>query len=350
MAPKTANKKGKGGGKGKQAPKGGKGGKKEAPKGKTAKVQKTIQKKTKSKDNHVKGDVEVDEDARYTGTVVSFLKQRGFGFIKPDDLEIDGVSQLMCHWKEIKSDDRWPSLDKDLQVEFSVSKNVTKDGSKAYLKAKDVTLPGGVSINIQEESEDKLEYVGGDKNLRYTGKVQWFDFQKGFGFIKLDEGYDIPDEVPTEIRIQRQEISSGEEAARLRKDMEVEFGISKNKGGKYNCFNLTLPGGEPVSRTVVEEREMAGDDVYQGTVKIFSFGNGWIEPEDASALPADFSKKLKAFTEKRAKKSSKKVEELIYFRRDDMEDSKASVTKGSACTFKIYSDNHGVGACEVTIA
>ena len=107
-------------------------------------------------------------------------------------------------------------------------------------------------ISVQDEHDDKKEFLGGDKNLRYTGNIVWFDGRKGFGYVKLEEGYDIPDDVPEEMPISREEVHCGteNEVPWLTKDLEVEFGIYKGKEGKYRCFNMTLPGGDPITREV----------------------------------------------------------------------------------------------------
>lgn len=316
-------------------------------------VQKDIKKKdvkTKNRDEGlIKGDYDVDEDTRYTGTVANFVKAKGFGFIKPDKAGICPNDEVMVYWKEIQSDDRWPFLNKDMKVEFGLKKWTKQNGSGCFIKAKEVSLPGGERVSIQEEAEDKKEYVGGDKNLRYTGTVCWFDFRKGFGFVKIEDGFDVPEDMPTDLRIGRDEISAGEDAPRLRDGMAVEFGICKNKAGKYSCYNLTLPGGETVSRDTVDERVSLGDDVYSGKVVNFNGlnGTGWIET-NMKELPKVAQEKIKESTAKRSKKSGKDRDELLFFSKRDCATREHRVEKDQDCTFKIYQDNRGVGAFDVS--
>lgn len=300
-------------------------------------------------------DFEVDEAARYSGTCVYFNRKGGFGFIKLSDSDVVPEDKVMVHWKEIKTEDRWQYLVKGLDVEFGLKKQSGKGGKE--LRAKEVTLPGGEPIQLQDEREEKLEYVGDDKNMRYTGKVKFFDHSKGFGYVILEEGYDIPAEVPQEFRIDREEVNAGPgEAPRLNKDMEIEFGISKNKKNTYSAFNITLPGGEVITRNVTEGRKEASKQTYEGSITMWAWqkGFGWILPD----APEKFSKEVKtalaADSEKRKKKAEKKgkgdpTDNALYFRRGDLEDMKARPSKGNKVTFKVYVDDQGVGACAVTL-
>lgn len=317
-------------------------------KAKSKPVNKKIAKETNAKKTGaVPKGFKIDENERYTGTVTRWMRSRGFGFVKLSK-EISGVGEVMAYWKEIQSDDRWPCLQKDMTVEFGLKQQ------RNELRAKEISLPGGEPIAVQESREDNFEYVGGDKNMRFLGNVKFFDFSKGFGYVKLQEGYDIPKDVPPEFRINRDEINA-DGAVRLGKDMEIEFGITKNKKGVYGAFNVTLPGGEAVSRAVVEGRELVGNKTFEGEVTLWSFqgGWGWIKPDNPGALPAAAKKAIKEDHEKRAKKAEKKGKkevstEAIYFRRGDMKTG-GRVSKGNKVSFKVYTDKQGVGACEVEL-
>ena len=92
---------------------------------------------------------------------------------------------------------------------------------------------GGDPIALQDEIDNKREFVG-ERSLRFLGNVKFYDFNQGFGYVRLQDGYDIDDDVPEEFRIDRAEITSGEDGSvpRLRPGMEIEFGIFKTQKGK----------------------------------------------------------------------------------------------------------------------
>ena len=71
---------------------------------------------------------------------------------------------------------------------------------------------GGDPIALQDEIDDKREFVG-ERSLRFLGNVKFYDFNQGFGYVRLQDGYDIDDDVPEEFRIDRAEITSGEDGS-----------------------------------------------------------------------------------------------------------------------------------------
>lgn len=319
-----------------------------------AKVQKTIKKDDKkgSLAGAVSKDFTVDEDARHEGECVYYNKGSGYGFIKLTESGIVPDDKVMCYWKDITTEDRWPSLYKGFKCELSLK--VAKRGNQTTVRAKEVTAPGGESVAIQDENEDKKEYVG-DKHMRFLGNVKFYDFQKGFGYVKLQEGYAIDEDVPKELRVVRAEINAGDDAPRLSNEMEVEFGISKNKKGQYACYNVTLPGGDVVSRNVVEGRSEFGKTTYTGEITMWNRmgGYGWIKPESSAKFPAEIKKAMTEDHEKRSKKLEKAgkdapKEQSLYFRRGDRADFDSKIGKGVKVTFGVYKDNQGVGACNVT--
>merc|ERR1711959_66257 len=99
-------------------------------------------------------------------------------------------------------------------------------------------------------------------------------------------GYDIDDSVPAEFRIDRAEIATGEDGslARLRPGMEIEFGIFKTKKGNYACYHVTMPGGDAITREVVEGRENVTTNTFTGEITMWAFqkGFGWIQPDNVA--------------------------------------------------------------------
>jgi len=314
-------------------------------------VKKDIAKEKKEKSGVVDEDFEVDEAERYSGECVMYDKSRGFGFIKMETTGIVPDDKLMVHWRELQSEDRWPYLMRGTKVEFGLKK--LKEQGTFSLKAKEVSCAGGEKIALQEARDEQTEFIG-DRNMRFLGNVKWYDFKKGFGYVKLQEGYDIGEDVPTELRVDRQEINSGDDAPRLSNEMEIEFGIQKSKKGNYSCYNVTLAGGEEIARVVAEGRKGASEETFNGKIHFWQIRDGWgfISPESLTKLPDNFQEALGKELEKHKKKAEKASKEApdapaIYFRRSDKANREDRLEKGDSVTFKLYEDARGVGACEV---
>ena len=114
-------------------------------------------------------------DSRVTGTVLRFLRGRGFGFIKPED----GGDELFVHWENIVTDDDWPFIEKGTEVEFLLGED--KDGKPA---ATEVTLVGGEKIPVFTKPYEDREV---NEEETFTGDIKFFDGWKGFGFLQPDE-------------------------------------------------------------------------------------------------------------------------------------------------------------------
>lgn len=303
-------------------------------------------------------DTKVNESTRYKGKVTYFNKSGGFGFIKPDKDGVVPDDKVMVHWKEIQSNDAWPFLHKDLEVEFNLQKFMKVNGSGCFIKAKEVTLPGKKKVNLQDDLDDKREFVH-SKATRFTGAVKFYDLQKGFGYVTMEDGYAGVDHVPKELRVLRHQIRSGDEAPVLSQGLKVEFGIVKNLKENWQCYNLTLPGGETVSRNVVEERKDAGNAKFEGTVNFFDFkkGFGYIQPNDVNKLPAAIKKEVEASQEKAKKRLEKRgkdrkaggLEALIFFRSGDIESRDGNIRRGHKASFKLYTDKRGAGCRNVNV-
>jgi len=125
------------------------------------------------------------------GTVSFFGKLGGVGFI---DLAQKGMvpeDKVYVHWRAIKSSDRCPFLIKDQQVEFSLTKWIGKgkDGEEVSLRAHDVTLPGGLEVNLQDEADREQKVFIGGQTMRYTGSMKFYTAKSGYGFINIDPGF-----------------------------------------------------------------------------------------------------------------------------------------------------------------
>lgn len=297
----------------------------------------------------VPDDFEVDADARYQGVCLDYWKYKGYGWITVDTKGIVPEDKLFCYWKDIVSDDRFPCLTKDLRVEFGLK--IVKDNGKRGLRAVNVKLPTGESIALQDEEDaKKKEFVGG-QYLRYTGLLLFFSPRRGFGYIKLDDGFALDEDVPKELRVETSEVNSGGKQAEEMKEIQVEFGIWKTPKGSYKAYNMTLPGGLPVTREATENRVLIPGAIYTGTIVTWAWKGeyGWVQAEASAIFPDEVQTKLVAMANATQEKGKtcEGGDKAFYFRRSDCAEG-FKPEKGASVSFRIYTDEKGAGACEIT--
>jgi len=186
----------------------------------------------------------VDPARTFVGTVSAYYKFQGYGFITPAETGVIPGDKVFVFWKNINTADRYPSLTKDMQVQFTLS-TVEKQGVQT-LQAENVSTPGGGPVTAQDESDAKKEYVGG-QNLRYTGTLKFFLPKQGYGYIQIDPGYQYDKEgVPEEIRVETDEMNCGGGNPAYAENLKVEFGIWVTPRGAFKAYNVTLPNGAPM--------------------------------------------------------------------------------------------------------
>ncbi|CAE8637021.1 unnamed protein product [Polarella glacialis] len=295
-------------------------------------------------------DFEVDKDARYTGEVAAYYKHSGYGFIVPDQEGLVPGDKIFVYWKNIQSDDRFPTLSQGMKVEFGLMKK--KDEGVMTLCTKYVTLPGGSMVAIQDTEDSKKTFVGG-QNLRYTGVLKFYDPERGFGYVILDDGFALDEPVPKDLRVETSEVNAGGKQPRAMKDLSVEFGIWKTEKGAYKVYNMTLPGGIPTTLEALEHRKVLEDKTYTGKVVTWSWhgGWGWILPDASEVFPADVQSKIDVM-EAATTAKGKKVEfvRAVYFRKQDcVGDAGQKVDKEAKVTFQLYTDDKGVGGTTVQL-
>eukprot|EP00747_Dinoflagellata_sp_TGD_P166742 gnl/TRDRNA2_/TRDRNA2_190009_c0_seq1.p1 gnl/TRDRNA2_/TRDRNA2_190009_c0~~gnl/TRDRNA2_/TRDRNA2_190009_c0_seq1.p1 ORF type:complete len:359 (-),score=80.30 gnl/TRDRNA2_/TRDRNA2_190009_c0_seq1:46-1086(-) len=302
-------------------------------------------------------DFAVDQESRFTGTVQEFKKWQGFGFLILTTKGVIPNDKLFVHWSNIHTEDRFPSLVKDQEVEFNIMKykESKKYGGHYTLRAKMVTQVGGAAIAVQDEQDaNEMSFVGG-QHLRYTGTLKWFDPNGGFGFVVLDDGFALDEAVPKEMRVELQEVNCAGKRPGYMEKLAVEFGIVKTEMD-FMAYNMTLPGGLPMSRDNLEHRIVSSSgQVYKGVISSWKswegFGNIQLPPEGMAALPADVLTKIAQGQEAmkaKGKEPRPGADSEIYFRKDDCREKDLFWPRtGMTVTFQIYIDDKGVGAFDV---
>jgi len=297
----------------------------------------------------------IDKDARYTGTVTTYAKWQGYGFIQPDQAGLVPEDKLWVHWSNIQTEDRFPFLTKDLKVEFGLMKWTKGRGEQTAttLRAKKVTAVGGAAIAVQDGADaEKKEFLE-SQSKRYTGTLKFYVPKQGYGYVTVGEqGLDAA--VPKELRVEAPEINAGgKRPTSFVENTPVEFGIVKNRKGNFAVYNMTLPGCVAMTKANVEHRVAQGDQSFQGTISQYHAWNGWgfILPDTASSLPANIQEALTK-QQAAAKAKSKKDEDpaqVFYFTKADVSrgDGYPKLQKDSKVTFKVYLDDKGAGACDV---
>ena len=262
--------------------------------------------------------------------------------------------KVFVHWKEIQTDDRFPRLQQGLQVEFGLMiTNDWKGWSRVRcLKAKNLTLPGGGMVNIQDAMDaESMQFVGA-QNFRYTGIVKFFDQFRGFGWVAIDDGFAMEDPVPKEIKVDAVELNTGGKPLRMRIDkLAIEFGIIKGKNGEFLAYNVTLPGGTPITQEAMEHRQEEGGQRYSGTIQWWHRWQEWghILPDPDTTFPEAVQKKIDetaAQAAAKARSEEKGKEKLLYFRKADC-DWNLRTEIGKKVTFGVYVDDKGAGAKDV---
>jgi len=295
----------------------------------------------------------IDKDARYPGTVVTYAKWQGYGFIQPDQAGLVPEDKLWVHWSNIQTEDRFPFLVKDRKVEFGLMRWTRGRGQSqsTTLRAKGVTNVGGTPIAVQDEEDaEKKEFLE-SQSKRYTGTLKFYVPKQGYGYVKIDDGFSLDESVPKELRVEAQEVNcAGKRPTGVLENTAVEFGIVKDRKGHCVVYNMTLPGGVLMTKANVEHREAQGEQSFRGIISHYQQWQGWgfIAPETASFLPPNIQQAL-VKQQEAAKAKSKKDEEpaqVFYFTKADVS-RELNPKKDLQVVFKVYLDDKGAGAFDV---
>lgn len=292
---------------------------------------------------------QIDTSATYTGTVVKYDKFRGFGMIEMAQKGVVPGDQVFVYWKSIESNDRFPQLNKDMTVQFSLFQYESKKSGDAFVRAKQVAMPGGGPISVQDSLDaEKKAFVGG-QNLRYTGTLLFYSKKTGSGKVKIDQGYAMPEPVPEEIRVEKAEVNCGGVEPFGMKEKQVEFGIWKTRNGLFKVYNMTLPGGNPITREALENRMFTGGQTFTGevVVNMWKQGYGFVSVENPASLPQNVRAAMQQAKETAKKPPADPNAEVLYFRMDDVSQG-VWLKKGQKVQFQVYTDDKGAGAKDIT--
>jgi cold shock CspA family protein len=235
------------------------------------------------------------------------------------------------------------------------SSTLPSEGKIFTLRAKMVTEIGGDLVCLQDRVDlEKKEFVHGEQNLRYTGILKFYIPKQGYGYVTIDDGYELEQDVPTELRVELHEVNcGGKRPTTFIENTPVEFGIVKNKKGTYMAYNMTLPGGIAMTKANLEHRQFYGDVTFSGTVTHIHFKQGWglITPEDNSLFPEHIQQALvqqqRQSWEKARQKAAKNAKPESQIEEPSMPDqafyfSKPDVVKGVVLTLALFTCPCGV--------
>eukprot|EP00928_Gymnodinium_smaydae_P056183 TRINITY_DN3960_c0_g1_i2.p1 TRINITY_DN3960_c0_g1~~TRINITY_DN3960_c0_g1_i2.p1 ORF type:complete len:411 (-),score=67.32 TRINITY_DN3960_c0_g1_i2:147-1313(-) len=296
----------------------------------------------------------VDKEARYTGTVEVFYKWRGFGWISLDEKGVVPNDSLFVQWNNIQTEDRYPYLEKGMQVEFGIMK-WREEKAAMSLMAKFVTIPGGATVALQDADDERSKTFFGSSTSRYKGKLDWYSPKSGLGWVTVLDDSLQGSPVPKEIRVDREEMNcGGKRAGNWIENVVVEFGIHQLQNGTYRAYNMTLPNGLPILKENIEQRKVIDSLTFSGQITYWNQQLGWgfIRLDERGAtLPSCVQAKLCGMQTAGGKMSAKggapcEPEKVIYVRKPDLAKNYWP-HKGDHVCFQLYMDVKGVGAINV---
>merc|ERR1719204_242627 len=254
--------------------------------------------------------------------------------------------------------DKWPSIKRGTEGKFKL---VEKDAN-GKRSAKKVTLANGKKIPVFVPTHP--DRITNDDDV-YSGVIKFFDYRKGFGIIKPDEGITFEGANATDgVYFPRESINSSGAAKgkvlNLRNGKKVTFKVYKDKKG-LGAHELQNEDGNPleyeerkrqgrkrkrtgkkngnkpskkakvVKKTkeeLLEERELDEDEtIYTGTVQTYK------ADKEFGFLSIDEDITFNDVT----------VTEKIYVMKEDIIciSEEVGLNPGTSVMFKIYKDSMG---------
>mmetsp|Transcript_56292 Transcript_56292/g.103025 ORF Transcript_56292/g.103025 Transcript_56292/m.103025 type:complete len:266 (-) Transcript_56292:40-837(-) len=188
-----------------------------------------------------------------------------------------------------------------------------------------------------------------DPKKRYTGTLKWWDAKKKWGWVTLDASCALEQVPSNTLPVEELQINSGgKRPPALRKGLDVEFSIGDDEEGAPCCASVSLPGGLPITQANLERRKIASVENFPGKVDSFNdWGFGYIKPDTPEDLPPMVQAAMHNEMEQFRKKSPKSPAILsLYFRKQDVT-GWSKIEPGAPCTFQVYLDEKGAGACAI---
>jgi len=196
-----------------------------------------------------------DLSKRVSGTIVMYKAHKGFGFAKKDGVDDKDVWFGVNSWKERILHKK---LKPGLKVEFETEMENGKE------RAIDMTVEFPKEEGEDEETKGKQEKKGKSKSAenkedkssvksakdsglgpaskRVSGKIVFYNKEKGFGFAKKDGSRDEDKDVWFGVKSLYHHYFH----PNLTANIEVEFEVDKGDDGRERALNMTGPGGAKI--------------------------------------------------------------------------------------------------------
>lgn len=303
---------------------------------------------------------ETSSRTTYVGTVLSYNKTKGFGFIKINEER----ENLFVHWADIFTDDPCPSLKVNTKLEFEIGRDKT-----GRTKALNVTLEGG--DKVPNYSLIAPELINEDE--RFTGSIKRFRAKAGYGFITSDKEITWLDQTSKDIYFYRNGLPLKHKpgcSPKLDEGLRVSFKVCKGTE-TLNALDIRKEDGTPIEllrhsegrfpdrmRRIEQEANFAGWSL-EDLKKEFECEKKRLEErvliEDARTWTGTlraYSAEYKTGTIDLSEKISFERHSLMYFIHFDKRDSiflspDAIPQLDIEVIFNVYMSPKGLRACQV---
>ena len=112
----------------------------------------------------------------FVGKMKTFLPEKGFGFISVDDMDVD----IFMHFRDPTGK---VMIEEDRFNDLTIPEVIVEGRYVPTQKGFQVSQIDSIRLPSSEDMEDMVEEA--------SGKMKSFNYQKGFGFLQLDDGRDV---------------------------------------------------------------------------------------------------------------------------------------------------------------